>query len=155
MKIRRRLVVIAILGFLAPGFTITRNRNRSLPYWRYQSLTVPNATAAQLEEIMRAGLGSDRAEFTYLGPHQLGITSYGQSPEAAMEVSAKLEIFAVKELEQRGLGGVFSTENDSSAYSDGDPNEFQYCRAHHYFRTLGFRGFHFADQMESAWKSHR
>src|SRR4030095_327218 len=73
---------------------VPRRTKQSLPFWRYLSLTAPNGTTADLEQSMRSALGTDHAAFTYLGPRQLGITSFGNTPDIAMALSARLEAFA-------------------------------------------------------------
>jgi hypothetical protein len=92
---------------------------------------------------MRSFLGADHAEFTYLGPQQLGVTSFGASPQIAENLSGRLENSAHKDLTQRGLGPVTDAPGGSGADSDGDPEDFPFWRVHHFLRTLGFPGLHF------------
>jgi hypothetical protein len=92
---------------------------------------------------MRSFLGADHAEFTYLGPHQLGITSFGATPRMAENLSGRLENSAHRDLTQRGLGPVTGTQDDFGADSDGDPEDFPFWRVHHFLRTLGFPGLRF------------
>jgi hypothetical protein len=138
MKLRIRILIGLVL---LTGVMVSAWRaSHPLPYWRYQSLTVPNATSADLEQSMRSFLGADHAEFTYLGPHQLGITSFGADPRMAENLSARLENSAHTDLTQRGLGPV---TDDSGADSDGDPEDFPFWRVHHFLRNLGFPGLRF------------
>lgn len=92
---------------------------------------------------MRSFLGAEHAEFTYLGPHQLGITSFGASPQMAENLSGRLENSAHRDLTQRGLGPITDTQDDSGADSDGDPEDFPFWRVHHFVRKLGFPGLRF------------
>jgi hypothetical protein len=142
MKLKTRILIALVL---ISGVVMAAWRtSHPLPFWRYQSLTVPNASAADLEQSMRSALGTDHAEFTYLGPHQLGITSFGASERLAMNLSGRLENFAHTDLTQRGLGPVTSTPDDSSGYSDGDSDDFPiFSRVHYALRNLGFPGLHF------------
>ena len=141
MKLRIRILIglVLLTGVMGSAW----RASHPLPYWRYQSLTVPNATSADLEQSMRSFLGADHAEFTYLGPHQLGITSFGASPHMAGNLSGRLEYSAAMDLKQRGLGPVIGTEDDSGADSDGDPEDFPFWRVHHFLRNLGFPGLRF------------
>jgi hypothetical protein len=70
---------------------------------------------------MRSFLGADHAEFTYLGPQQLGVTSFGASLQIAENLSGRLENCAHADLTRRGLGPVTGAPGDSGADSDGDP----------------------------------
>ena len=142
MKLRIRILIALVL---ISGVVIATWRARHpLPFWRYQSLTVPNASAADLEQSMRSALGpADHAEFTYLGPHQLGITCFGSSPRTAENLSGRLEDFAHTALTARGLGPVIGTPDDSGADSDGDPEDFPFWRVHHFLRGLGYPGLRF------------
>ena len=151
MKLRIRILIAIVLltGVVLSAWRVSH----PLPFWRYQSLTVPNATAADLEQSMRSTLGTDHAEFTYLGPHQLGITSFGASERLALNLSARLEAFATEDLTQSGLGPVASTQDDSSGYSDGNMDTVPIVsRVHYVLRNLGFPGLHFD---EDDWHFHK
>ena len=151
MKLRIRILIAIVLltGVVLSAWRISH----PLPFWRYQSLTVPNASATDLERSMRSTLGTDHAEFTYLGPHQLGITSFGASERQALNLSARLETFAATDLTQRGLGPVTTTPDDSSGYSDGDSDDFPiFSRVHYVLRNLGFPGLHFD---EDDWRFYK
>lgn len=138
MKLTIRILIGLVL--LTGVMVFARRASHPLPYWRYESLTAPNATYADLEQSMRSVLGADHAEFTYLGPHELGFTSFGASPRLAENLSGRLEHAAAMDLKQRGLGPVTDT---SGADSDGDPEDFPFWRVHHFLRNLGLPGLRF------------
>lgn len=112
------------------------------PFWRYQSMTAVTATAGDLEESLRAGVGKDHAEFKQLSPNRVGVTSFGRSPDEAMDLSARLEQYAAIDFQRRGLGRIISTPLDTDGYSDGDPDDFPLWRLHYVTRNLGIPSWH-------------
>lgn len=138
----RRLNIAVIVTLVLLAAALLWRAFHPRPFWRYQSMTALNATAADMEQSMRSALGSDHAEFTRLGSSQLGVTSFGRTPQDAMTLSARLEEDASIDFRRRGLGRIISTASDVGAYSDGDPDEFSLWRLHYITRNLGFPSWH-------------
>jgi hypothetical protein len=129
MKLRIRILIGLVL---LTGVMVSAWRaSHPLPYWRYQSLTVPNATSADLEQSMRSFPRRRSRRVHVVRPHQLALLHSAQ-PTYGGESSTPEN--SADTPHQRGLGPVTGTEDDCGATvtaTRGLPS----WRVHHFLRN--------------------